>query len=215
MLRGDLPFASVQGEEDGGLGTYATLDRGWRADACVIPEPTSLDLVPANGGSLTFRLRVHGLASHAARRTSGVSAIEKFWPVFRALRRLEAERNTVTDPLMSRWEVAYPIEVGILHSGNWSSSVPDLRVAEGRYGVALDEAPSDAREQLVTAGADQYQRAAVGETHDVSLRGGLKASEVGFTTLTWTPRERSASTSSGGASEDVMISVMRSTGAIT
>lgn len=150
-LRGDLLLASVQGEEDGGLGTYATLDRGWRADACVIPEPTSLDLVPANGGSLTFRLRVHGLASHAARRTSGVSAIEKFWPVFRALRRLEAERNTVTDPLMSRWEVAYPIEVGILHSGDWSSSVPDLLVAEGRYGVAIDEAPSDAREQLVTA----------------------------------------------------------------
>ena len=27
------------------------------ADACVIPEPTDLDVVPANGGALTFRLR--------------------------------------------------------------------------------------------------------------------------------------------------------------
>ena len=36
-LRGDLLIAPVQGEEDGGLGTFATLQRGWRADACVIP----------------------------------------------------------------------------------------------------------------------------------------------------------------------------------
>ncbi|MGH9249436.1 MAG: M20/M25/M40 family metallo-hydrolase [Acidimicrobiales bacterium] len=45
-LRGDVVLASVQGEEDGGLGTFATLQRGWRADACVIAEPTELDVVP-------------------------------------------------------------------------------------------------------------------------------------------------------------------------
>ncbi len=60
MLRGDVLVASVQGEEDGGLGTFATLQRGWRADACVIPEPTDLDIIPANSGALTFRLRVRG-----------------------------------------------------------------------------------------------------------------------------------------------------------
>ena len=150
-LRGDLLLACVQGEEDGGLGTYATLARGWRADACIIPEPTSLDLVPANGGSLTFRLRVHGLASHASRRTTGVSAIEKFWPVFQSLRALERERNEVTHPLMSRWDLPYPIEVGMLRSGDWSSSVPDLLVAQGRYGVALEESLEDARRSLVAA----------------------------------------------------------------
>ena len=50
-LRGDLLLACVQGEEDGGLGTFATLKRGWRAAACVVPEPTSLDLVPAAAGA--------------------------------------------------------------------------------------------------------------------------------------------------------------------
>ena len=29
------------------------------------------DLVPANAGALTFRLTVHGLATHASRRTEG------------------------------------------------------------------------------------------------------------------------------------------------
>ena len=107
-LAGDLLLACVQGEEDGGLGTFATLQRGWRADACIIPEPTSLDISPGNAGSLTFRLHVPGLATHASRRTSGVSAIEKFLPVFGALRRLEAERNVDPHHLMEPWDIADP-----------------------------------------------------------------------------------------------------------
>ncbi len=133
-LRGDVLLASVQGEEDGGLGTFATLQRGWRADACVIPEPTDLDIIPANSGALTFRLRVHGKATHAARRTEGVSAIEAFWPVWNALRDLERRRHDVVDPVMARWPLAHPLSIGTVHAGDWASSVPDLLVAEGRLG---------------------------------------------------------------------------------
>ena len=153
-LRGDLLFACVQGEEDGGLGTFAALRRGWRADACVIPEPTSLDLVTANAGSLTFRLTVTGLASHASRRTSGVSAVEKFQLLLPALRALEQRRNAEVDPRMRRWDIAYPLEVGRVRAGNWSSSVPDVFVAEGRYGVALGEGLDDARAAFTSAVAE-------------------------------------------------------------
>lgn len=147
-LTGDVLIASVQGEEDGGMGTYATLRRGWRADACVIPEPTSLDLVPANAGSLTFRLRVPGLATHASRRTAGVSAIDKSWVVFKALGELERVRNADVHPLFSRWELAYPLSIGVVRSGDWASTVPDLLVAEGRLGVALGEPVDEARAAL-------------------------------------------------------------------
>ncbi|MFB9840430.1 M20/M25/M40 family metallo-hydrolase, partial [Actinoallomurus acaciae] len=143
--------ACVVGEEDGGLGTYALLERGWRADACVIPEPTGLAVVPAAAGALTFRLRVPGLAAHAARRASGVSAIEKFLPVFTALRELEARRNAEPDPLFARWDLAYPIEVGMVRAGDWASSVPGEVVAEGRIGVALGESPDQARRALEEA----------------------------------------------------------------
>jgi len=153
-LRGDLLLASVQGEEDGGLGTFATLQRGWRADACVIPEPTSLDIIPANSGALTFRLRVHGLATHAARRTEGVSAIEKFWPIFRALTALERRRHAEVDPLATRWAFAHPISIGTIHAGDWASSVPDLVVAEGRMGVAIGEPVDHARAELELAVAE-------------------------------------------------------------
>ena len=154
-LAGDVVVAAVLGEEDGGLGTYATLARGWTADACVIPEPTDLDLVPGNAGSLTFRLTINGLATHAARRTEGVSAIDKLVPVLSVLRRLEAERNADVDPLARRWELAYPISLGTVHGGDWASSVPDRLVAEGRLGVLLGEDLADARsalEEAVAAG---------------------------------------------------------------
>jgi acetylornithine deacetylase len=153
-LRGDLLIACVPGEEDGGLGTYATLRRGWRADCCVLPEPTGLDVIPANGGALTFRLRVPGRATHASRRTEGVSAVEKFVPVLAALQRLERRRNTDVDPLLARWPVAYPLSVGRVVAGDWASSVPDLLVAEGRLGVALDEPVEAARKDLEHAVAE-------------------------------------------------------------
>ena len=65
------PFALhlVIGEEDGGLGAFATLQRGHRGDACVIPEPTDLRLVTANAGALSFRIEVPGLATHGSTRT--------------------------------------------------------------------------------------------------------------------------------------------------
>jgi acetylornithine deacetylase len=154
QLAGDLVLASVQGEEDGGLGTFATLRRGWRADACVIPEPTSLDIIPANSGALTFRLHVRGQATHAARRLDGVSAIEKFLPIWNALSVLEGRRHAEVDPLAARWELAHPISIGSVRAGDWASSVPDLLVAEGRLGVAIGEPVEHAKAELEQAIAE-------------------------------------------------------------
>ena len=153
-LAGDLMIAPVVGEEDGGLGTFALVRRGIAADACLIPEPTDLDLVPANAGALTFRLLVPGRAVHASRRTEGVSAIDNLRPVLDALLALETRRNTDVDPLMARWPIAYPISIGTVRAGDWASTVPDLLVAEGRLGVALDESPAAARASLEAAVSD-------------------------------------------------------------
>lgn len=154
-LRGDVLIAPVSGEEDGGLGTYALIAEmrrlGIAPDACVVPEPTDLDLVPANAGALTFRLRVPGAAIHASRRTEGVSAIEKFVPLLATLEQLEHERNVTVDPLMQRWPIAYPLSIGTISAGDWASTVPDSLIAEGRLGVALGEDSADARRALEDA----------------------------------------------------------------
>ncbi|MFC9849340.1 ArgE/DapE family deacylase [Streptomyces sp. NPDC060223] len=147
-LRGRLAVHFVVGEEDGGLGAFGTLRRGHTGDACVITEPTNSTLITANAGALTFRIAVPGLAAHGSSRDAGVSAVDAYLPVHRALAGLEAERNADPDPLMAEHRIPYALSVGTVRSGDWASTVPDLLVAEGRFGVRLDEDPVIARAAL-------------------------------------------------------------------
>ncbi|MGZ8690792.1 MAG: ArgE/DapE family deacylase [Aeromicrobium sp.] len=135
----ERPFAihTVIGEEDGGHGTFAALHRGHTGDACVIAEPTDGDIVSANAGSLTFRLVVRGAATHGSMRNTGVSAIEKFEVLHDGLLALEASRNA--NPPEPFGPEPWPLSVGIIRAGDWSSTVPDLLVAEGRYGIMPGE----------------------------------------------------------------------------
>ncbi len=204
QLTGDLLITAVLGEEDGGLGTYSTLARGWRADACVIPEPTDLDLVPANAGALTFRLAVPGLATHASRRTEGVSSIEKFVPLLHALQALETRRNANPVQSASRWQIAYPLSIGTIHAGDWASSVPDLLIAEGRLGVALDEPMETARAELEFAVAEACSNDPWLRDHPATIEwwGGQFASGRMPEDSDLLDRVRAAHTAVGGATQE-------------
>ena len=154
---GTLTIQSVVGEEDGGTGTLATLQRGYSADGAIVVEPTGLAVVPVQAGALNFRITITGKAVHASMRRSGVSAIEKFMPLFSALQGLERTRNRhVSHPLLAAYSLPYPISVGTLRAGDWPSSVPAELVFEGRLGVAVGEPVAAARqslEQTLTAAA--------------------------------------------------------------
>ncbi|MFF7128486.1 ArgE/DapE family deacylase [Streptomyces sp. NPDC008240] len=147
-LRGRVAVHFVVGEEDGGIGAFGTLKRGYRGDACVITEPTGGTLITANAGALTFRLSVPGRAAHASSRDAGVSAIDAYVPLHEALSRLETARNAGPSPLMAEYPIPYALSVGTLRSGDWASSVPDALVAEGRLGVRLGEEPGEARAEF-------------------------------------------------------------------
>ncbi|MET9370253.1 ArgE/DapE family deacylase [Streptomyces griseoflavus] len=147
-LRGRVAAHFVVGEEDGGIGAFGTLRRGHRGDACVIAEPTAGTLITANAGALTFRVSVPGRAAHGSSREQGVSAVDAYLPLHRALAALEAERNRDPDPLLAEYPIPYGLSVGTLRAGDWASSVPDLLVAEGRFGVRLGEDPAEARAAL-------------------------------------------------------------------
>lgn len=149
-----LAIHTVVSEEDGGLGAFATVRRGHRADAAVITEPTSGAVVVANAGALTFRLTVPGLATHGSTRSAGRSAFEAFLPVHASVVRLERERNERPDALFAGNPQPYPISFGVVRAGEWASSVPDALVAEGRLGVRLDEEPADARAAFERAVSD-------------------------------------------------------------
>ncbi|MFI7640165.1 ArgE/DapE family deacylase [Nonomuraea sp. NPDC049400] len=156
-----LAVHCVVSEEDGGLGAFATLARGHTAEAAVITEPTSGAVITANAGALTFRLEIAGRAAHGATRYEGVNAVEAFWPVFEAIRRLEAARNQDVPGIFQGNVMPYPIEIGTVRAGDWASTVPDLLVAEGRLGVRLEEDPAAARaafEEAVSGVAHPWLR---------------------------------------------------------
>jgi acetylornithine deacetylase len=139
-LAGDVLVAATTGEEDGGVGTLATILRGYRADAVLISEPTNLALVTAQEGSIVFRLTIQGKAAHAALRDEGVSAFEKFIPIFQDLQAWERERNAVlSHPLYDHLTNKVPVNVGVVRSGLWASTVPESLEAEIRIGFLPGE----------------------------------------------------------------------------
>ena len=152
-LRGDVVLASTISEEDGGAGALAAVLRGYRADGAIITEPTRLAVVPAQGGSLMFRLRLSGRSAHACVRDEGVSAIELFARLHAGLLAFEARRNGSLDhPLYAPIANKVPINLGTVRAGSWPSSVPEWLEAEGRAGLVpgedLDQFRAEFREEV-------------------------------------------------------------------
>jgi acetylornithine deacetylase len=171
----DVVLQGVPSEEDGGLGTFAALEADARFDACLIPEPTAFDVVVAQAGALTFEGTVRGVSAHAAMRLEGVSALDRYLPIHAALATHEGAVNTaVAHPLMAELALPYPLLVGRVEAGTWSSRVPDLLTFEGRVGVRVGEEPAAARAALeaVVAAADD----GAGPPPEIAWTGGQYAS---------------------------------------
>ena len=149
-LDGELIVAFVPSEEDGGQGTLAAIRAGVTGDMAVIAEPSSLDVVVAHAGAITFRLTVPGRAAHASRRTEGVSALDNLQSLLGALEVPTRSDETPPrpQPLMTALGLPYPTIVGIVAGGEWASTVIDRVTADGRYGVRLGQSPADAEAEL-------------------------------------------------------------------
>jgi acetylornithine deacetylase len=158
-LAGEVILLAVPSEEDGGSGALAAIRMGYTADACIITEPTNLEMVVAHGGAITFTLGVPGKAAHASVRREGVSALDNLTYLVEALRSDEAARNAAeTRPEMAAIGLPYPTIIGQVRGGNWASTVMDGLEAHGRYGVMLgqdcDGAGEDLRAAIARAAAE-------------------------------------------------------------
>jgi acetylornithine deacetylase len=158
-LKGRLLLQSVIGEEDGGVGTLAAVERGYRADGAIIMEPTDLAICPSQAGAMNFRIRVKGKAAHGSVRDEGVSALEKYHLVHDSLLALEARRNHYcSDPLFEGSSIPFPISVGRIRGGDWASSVPDWVEAEGRFGVLPTEDLESAELEFLASLAEASEK---------------------------------------------------------
>ncbi len=98
----DVVFHLVADEERGGrFGTRALLEQGLiTGDACLVPEPTDLELCVAERGLLQAFLTVHGRPGHGSRPREAVSAIEHAAQVVLALH--AADFGGPDHPLLGR-----------------------------------------------------------------------------------------------------------------
>jgi acetylornithine deacetylase len=125
---GDVVWASVVDEETGGMGTLALVDRGYRADAAFMPEPTGAKLVPMCRGILWGEIVVRGRSSHIEipqppwQSGGAVDAIGKARLVLDSLELLNEEwaaRPEKTHPLLG---VPNQVFVSMVRAGQHPSS---------------------------------------------------------------------------------------------
>jgi len=76
-LNGDVVFAGVIDEEEGSLGTIDLIERGLKADAAIVGEPTNLDLCVAHRGLEWFEVQFQGKTVHGGKQSEGINAILK------------------------------------------------------------------------------------------------------------------------------------------
>lgn len=132
----DLHIQSVVEEECTGNGALACLQRGYRADAALIPEPMWNRLIRAQIGVLWFQVHVRGVPVHVADAGTGANAIEAAYGIMQALHGLEETWNArrVHYPPYEKVEHPINLNIGRIAGGDWPSSVPawcsfDVRVA--------------------------------------------------------------------------------------
>ncbi len=133
----DVFVQSVVEEECTGNGALACLQRGYRAEAALIPEPFTEALVSAQVGVLWLQVRLRGRPTHVAYAGTGANAIEAAVPLIAALHALEDRWNADEARHPGFAGVAHPLNlnIGRIEGGDWASSVPSWCVFDVRMGI--------------------------------------------------------------------------------
>ncbi len=74
-LKGDIILTYVVGELQGGVGTYAAIQKGTRADYFINSEPTDLQALTMHADAFVFTIELTGITRHMSKREEAVDAI--------------------------------------------------------------------------------------------------------------------------------------------
>jgi len=156
----DVYVQTVTEEESTGNGALSTLARGYRADACLIPEPTGGTILRGTVGVMWFRLRIRGRPVHVSQSETGTNAILSAFGLIEALRGHTRELNerAKAHPWFSRIPNPVKFNVGKIAGGDWASSTPAWCEIDCRIAVLPGMSLAEFREELsgvVTAAARQ------------------------------------------------------------
>jgi acetylornithine deacetylase len=149
----DIHVQTVTEEESTGNGALATLLRGYRGEAVLIPEPTGGTITRAHTGTLWFRLRVAGVPVHVAVAQTGSNAIMSAYQLIQALYKHteEANKAAASHPWYKELDAPIKFNPGIIRGGDWASSTPAWCEVDCRIGLLPGQDVATVQKAVETA----------------------------------------------------------------
>jgi acetylornithine deacetylase len=144
----EVYLQSVIEEECTGNGALACLQRGYKAQAALITEPSGNRLSIAQVGVIWLQVEVRGRPAHAAYAGEGFNAIEAIRKITEALHGLEARWNETKHPLYEDLDHPINFVVSKVEGGDWTSSVPAWCRFDVRIGIYPEMAVEDCRREV-------------------------------------------------------------------
>jgi acetylornithine deacetylase len=139
-LDGTLLIAAVIDEEFESRGTQALIERGVRADAAIVTEPTGLAIMPAHLGFVWLDVDVHGRAAHGSRWDLGVDAIRHAGLLLAELDRIDStELSSRRHALLGRPSV----HASLIAGGSGMSTYPERCTIRIERRTIPGEMPAD------------------------------------------------------------------------
>ena len=153
-------FQSVVEEECTGNGALACLQRGYTAEAVLIPEPFAESLVTSQVGVVWFQIHLKGLPTHVAYAGAGANAIEAAIPLIAALREMETRANEAARKHPDFAHIDHPLNlnIGKIAGGDWASSVPAWCVIDARWGLYPGQDMETVKAEIVAVVTEAAQR---------------------------------------------------------
>ena len=137
---------AVCDEEYASIGTQALVKK-FKADYCVITEPTEQELCIAHKGFAWFDITTYGMAAHGSRPDLGIDAIAKMGYVLTGLEALQHSLEArEKHPLLG----APSIHASLIRGGQELSSYPDKCTLQIERRTLPNESVDSAEMQLMT-----------------------------------------------------------------
>ncbi|MGA2973658.1 MAG: ArgE/DapE family deacylase [Candidatus Bathyarchaeia archaeon] len=148
-LKGDVILEYTVDEELSGNGTLAAITRGYRADAGISGETSSMNVQPACIGRIWYDIHVKGKPAGIQRQWEGVNAIDKGYLIVKAVSDFQEIRmRKVTHRLYPNIRETIPCLVGVFQAGSYPSAFPDSCLLRGSMATVPGEDSDRVKKEL-------------------------------------------------------------------
>lgn len=149
-LKGDIISEYVVDEELTGNGTLACVMKGYKADAGICCETSSMCVQPGSIGRIWYEIRVKGKAAGIQKHKEGVDAIELGYIIHQLVGEYEEKRmQKITHHLYPDIRSSIPCMIGQFDSGTYASAFPDACVLKGSMATVPGEDSDKVKDDFV------------------------------------------------------------------